>query len=260
MCGDSTKIEDVRLLMNGVKCDLLLTDPPYNVAVSNSQGMTIENDNLSPDEFNNFLDKCFDCAYEVMRDGAAFYIWHASSTQRDFENALNKSGLEVRQQLIWVKNQFNIGRQDYQWRHEPCFYGWKDGKHYFHKKRNKSTVFDDTLELETMGTDELRELIKNIVNTVIYADKPTSNSEHPTMKPIPLMVKQIQNSSRVGDKVLDLFGGSGSTLIACEELNRQCYVMEYDPKYVDVIIKRWETLTGEKAVLLNGELQHVSSV
>lgn len=249
MCGDSTNLENVLALMGDCKCDLLLTDPPYNVDVSNSKGMTIKNDNLESYEFNNFLDKCFYCASEVMRKGASFYVWHASSTQRDFENSLNKVGLEVRQQLIWVKNSFNLGRQDYQWRHEPCFYGWKEGKHYFHRKRNKSTVIDDSLDLDAMSADELRELVKNIDSTVIYEDKPKENTVHPTMKPIALMIKQIQNSSRVGDKVLDLFGGSGSTLIACEELNRQCFMMEYDPKYVDVIIERWEQFTGKKAVL-----------
>lgn len=259
MCGDSTNLENVLLLMNGSKCDLLLTDPPYNVAVKNSKGLTIENDNLKSNEFNNFLDKCFYCAYEVMRDGASFYVWHASSTQRDFENAMNKAGLEVRQQLIWVKNSFNLGRQDYQWRHEPCFYGWKEGKHYFHRKRNKSTVIDDSLEIDTMEVDELRALIKSIDETVIYEDKPKENTVHPTMKPISLMIRQIQNSSKVGNKVLDLFGGSGSTLIACEELNRQCYMMEYDPKYVDVIIERWEQFTGKKARLLNGDNEDIKT-
>lgn len=251
MCGDSTDLDNVRELMGGDKVDLVLTDPPYNVNVSNSNGLTIENDNLEDEEFYKFLVSAFKCAVDSMKDGAGFYIWHGSNTQRTFENALNESGLRVRQQLIWVKNAFIIGGQDYQWKHEPCFYGWKEGSHYFCRSRRKATVIDDSMKLELMNAEELREIIKSIDSTVIYENRPKENKEHPTMKPISLMMRQIKNSTKKYDKVLDLFGGSGSTLIACEQLGRSCYMMEYDPKYVDVIIKRWEDFTGKKAVLLD---------
>lgn len=254
MCGDSTKLEDVKKLVNDCKIDLLLTDPPYNINVSNSQGMTIENDDMDKQEFIEFLTKAFKCAIEVMKEGAAFYIWYADTSSLEFNQALRNANMTVRENLIWVKNQFILGRQDYHWRHEPCLYGWKDGAaHYFINDRTQSTIFDETIDLETITEDKLREYVKSLLDdsTVLYEHKPTINDLHPTMKPIKLMGKLIKNSSKRNDLILDLFGGSGSTLIACEQLDRCCYAMEYDPKYCDVIIKRWEELTGKKAVLLN---------
>ena len=226
MCGDSTSKEDVERLMNGNKADLVVTDPPYNVNYEGStkDKLTIMNDKMSPEQFKEFLTEAFRRLHEILKDGGAFYIWLASREQVNFETVLNEVGLQVRQQLIWNKNRMTFGRQDYQWKHEPCLYGWKDGaSHNWYSDRSQTTVMD--------------------------FNKPNRNEEHPTMKPLELIGYQIKNSSKENDIVTDLFGGSGSTLMACEQLNRKCYTMELDPKYCDVIIKRWETLTGNKAIL-----------
>lgn len=227
MCGDSTKIEDVEKLMNGVKVDLLITDPPYNVNYEGGNGLKIKNDNMDNDNFRKFLTDAFSTADSVMKEGAVFYIWHADSEGYNFRGACFDNNWKVRQCLIWNKNSMVMGRQDYHWKHEPCLYGWKDGaSHLWASDRKQTTILD--------------------------FDKPTKNAEHPTMKPVKLFDYQIKNNTKKDDIVLDLFGGSGTTLIACEQNGRISYNMELDPKYVDVIIDRWETLTGEKAILLNG--------
>lgn len=229
------------------------TDPPYNVAVQNSLGDTIANDDMKDDEFLRFLYDAFSSAFAVMREGAAFYIWHADSNGLQFRQAAEDNGLHIRQNLIWVKNRFTLGRQDYQWRHEPCLYGWKAGAgHYFSEKRNISTIIKSKQDVDEMSREELIDYINNLFDcsSIMDADTPRVDDLHPTMKPIELILKQIKNSSREGDNVLDLFGGSGTTLLACEELRRNCYMMEYDPKYADVIIARWEEMTGEKAQLI----------
>lgn len=254
MCGDSTDADMVGTLMSGAKADLLLTDPPYNVAVENSNGMTIQNDDMPDAEFLRFLESAFAAADGSMRSGAGFYIWHGESESLNFRKACKNVGWQVRQNLIWVKNQIVIGRQDYQWKHEPCLYGWKDGaSHYFIKNRKQPTVIDDEINVDLLSADELRELVRNAyeLSTVMREDKPTRNAEHPTMKPLHLIKRQVKNSTKRGGKVLDIFGGSGTTLLACEELERDCYTMELDPKYCDVIVKRWETLTGGKAKRAN---------
>lgn len=256
MCGDSTSLEDVKKLMNEEQADLLLTDPPYNVNISNSDGMTIENDNMSDDNFKQFLNAAFENASASLKKGGAFYIWHGDSETVNFRNACEDNELSVRQCLIWVKNGFNFGRQDYKWKHEPCLYGWKDGAgHYFIDEYNNPTVIEDNLNIDLLKKEELKKLVEELLSdkiptTIIHEDKPLKNDKHPTMKPINLLSFQIKNSSKKEEIVLDLFGGSGSTLISCEQLNRKCYMMEYDPKYVDVIIDRWETLTNKKAVLI----------
>ena len=192
-----------------------------------------------------------------MKPGAAFYIWYAGTQGINFQRACKECGMQVRQGLVWVKNTFSLGRQDYQWKHEPCLYGWKDGAaHWFTDARDIATVFEDaySANVEKMKKSELQALVKEMLSdgvstTVIHEDKPAASREHPTMKPIRLMGRLIQNSSRPGQVVLDSFGGSGSTLIACEQLGRKCMTMELDPHYCDVIIERWERLTGETAVL-----------
>ena len=258
MCGDSTKEEDVAKLMNGEFADLVVTDPPYNVAIENSQGMTIKNDNMGNDEFLKFLTKAFKCLNMYLKNGGAFYVWFASREHINFEMALNNNGLYVRQELIWNKNSLILGRQDYQWKHEPCLYGWKDGdSHYFIDDRKQTTVIEDKKpDIKKMKKEEMQKLLEEIYSdkastTIINEDKPSVNDLHPTMKPIKLIARQVKNSSKVKEKVLDLFGGSGSTIITCEQLDRKCYTMEFDPKYVDVIIERWENFTGQKAVKLN---------
>ena len=225
MCGDSTCGGDVALLMNGEKADMCVTDPPYNVAYEGKtkDKLKIQNDKMQSDNFFYFLKDAFTCLIDNLKEGGVFYVWHASREQINFENALNEVGLEVRQQLIWAKNSLVLGRQDYQWKHEPCFYGWKEGaSHEWYSDRNQTTI----LEFK----------------------RPTRNDIHPTMKPVELIGYQITNSSKSKDKVLDIFGGSGSTLIACEQLNRKCYMMELDEHYCDVIIDRWQKLTGKIAV------------
>jgi site-specific DNA-methyltransferase (adenine-specific) len=228
MCGDSTVLEDIEKLMGGEQADMLLTDPPYNV---NYEGKTkdklkIKNDQMGNDNFRQFLTDAFSNADMVMKPGAVFYIWHADSEGYNFRGACFDAGWTVRQCLIWNKNSMVMGRQDYQWKHEPCLYGWKEGAGHLWASDRKQT-------------------------TVINFDKPTRNDMHPTMKPIPLFDYQIKNNTKGGDVVLDLFGGSGTTIMACEQNGRRGYSMEYDPRYVDVIIARWEKFTGEKAVLLN---------
>ena len=236
MCGDSTKEEEVKKLCNGYEVDLLVTDPPYNVSYTekniylnkadggNRNVSGISNDNLNDDDFRIFLISAFRNAHSVMKKGAAFYIWHAALKSHFFTNIANEIGLRVRQVLIWVKNMFVLGMQDYQWKHEPCLYGWKEGTHYFIDNRSLTTIIEEK--------------------------KPSKSDLHPTMKPIPLIARNIENSSREGEIVLDLFGGSGTTMMAAEQLNRKCFMMEYSPVYIDVIVKRWEALTGKKAVYI----------
>lgn len=259
MCGDSTKSEDVKELMQGELADLWLTDPPYNVAVKNSQGMTIKNDNMSSDKFGQFLTGAFIAAVDVMKDGCAFYVWYADIERINFEKSLNNAGLKIREQLIWNKNHFILGRADYHWKHEPCLYGWKEGAaHYFIDIRNQTTVIPDPEEIviDKMSKAEMKDLLtkiyeSDIPTTVIFENKPAKDAEHPTMKPVRLFARQIINSSKPGEIVLDTFGGSGTTIVACEQLARKARLMELDPHYCDVIIARWEKLTGQKAIKIN---------
>lgn len=257
MCGDSTVRQDVEKLLNGKIADLVVTDPPYNVAISNSQGMTIENDDMSDESFRKFLNSAFENMSDSLKEGGAFYVWYASREHINFESALLNNNLTVRQQLIWVKNSLVLGRQDYQWRHEPCLYGWKDGEgHYFIYDRTQSTVMEQKeIDIDKLSPEESKKLLKKIYSeipsTIIKENKPQKNNLHPTMKPIELIGRLIHNSSEKGQIVLDLFGGSGSTLIACEQLGRKCYMMEYDPIYVDAIIQRYEEFTGKKAELIS---------
>jgi len=260
MCGDATSPQDVKRLMDaaGIETeggDIILTDPPYNVAIEGctKDKLTIENDSMDDSIFIDFLSKAFVNMEHYLKKGGPFYIWHASLKASEFREAMEGSGLHVRQVLQWVKNIFVLGRQDYQWRHEPCFYGWKEGApHYFIPIRNLSTVLEDgPLDIEKMSKKELQDTIRKMLadapGDVIHANKPARNAEHPTMKPVKLLAEVLHNSSRPGDTVIDLFGGSGSTLVACEQMDRRCIMMEYDPRYSDVIIERYKNLTGEEA-------------
>ena len=225
MCGDSTNEKTIMYLMDGAKADMVFTDPPYNVDYEGKtiERLTIQNDNKSSREFYSFLYDVFENLARVIKDGGSVYVCHAHMESINFMASFQAAGFYLSQMLIWNKSSMCIGRSDYQWKHEPIMYGWKLGAgHYFTKDRKQTTVWD--------------------------FEKPARNGEHPTMKPVELCAKAINNSSRKDELVLDVFGGSGSTLIACEQLGRRCYMMELDPKYCDVIIKRWENLTGEKAV------------
>lgn len=220
MCGDSTSVTDVEALCGGRQMDLLITDPPYNVNYEGGTGMKIQNDNMEDEQFRQFLRDAFLTADTVMKPGATFYIWHADSEGYNFRGACHDIGWNVRQCLIWVKNSLVLGRQDYQWKHEPCLYGWKDGAgHNWYNDRKQTTVLE--------------------------FDRPSRSAEHPTMKPVPLFDYQIKNSSKKGDAVLDLFGGSETTIVCCEQNGRDAYLMEIDPKYTDVIVDRYIQLTGK---------------
>jgi DNA modification methylase len=226
MCGDSAQKEDVMHLMNNQDADMLLTDPPYNVDYvgKTSEALKIKNDNMSDNQFYEFLKKVFENMYSVTKEGASIYVFHADTEGLNFRKAFKDAGYKLAECLIWKKDCFVMGRQDYQWQHEPILYGWKEGAaHHFINDRTQSTILE--------------------------FDRPRQSSLHPTMKPIDLVARLLKNSSKENDKILDLFGGSGSTIIAAEQLNRNCYTMELDPKYCDVIVKRWESLTNKEAIL-----------
>ena len=257
MCGDSTKPGDVAKLMDSELADLLLTDPPYGVDYEGGtkDALKIINDNLPEAQQIAFLRDAFMIAAHHMKHGAAYYCWYSSMTQKAFHIALEDAGLPPHQLLIWVKSKFVLGRQDYQWRHEPCFYGWKEGgPHYFIDVRSFSTVDDN---IDRLSREQAIEKLKEMsqFSTAIYEDKPTRSELHPTMKPVELFKKQIRNSSRPGDLVLDIFAGSGTAIIAAEEMDRRCYAMELDPTYAEVIIQRWEDKTGQIATKIE-EAQH----
>lgn len=235
MCGDSTSEEDVAKLMNGVKADMVFTDPPYNVSIENkskeilnsSNYSHIENDDLSLEDFQNFLNKVFKNLNNNLKDDGSYYIFSCQGGDSEMMMMMmRENGIKCRHQIIWVKDApvFSMGRLDYDYKHEPILYGWKK-KHNFYRKGEQDKS--------------------------VWEFKRTANKLHPTMKPIELIANALNNSSKKDDSILDLFGGSGSTLISCEQLNRRCYMMELDPHYVDVIIQRWENFTGEKAIKLN---------
>ena len=226
MCGDSTSIDAVEALMDGGLADQLITDPPYNVAYvgKTKDAMTIKNDSMSDDQFRQFLRDAFVAADSVMKAGAVFYIWHADSEGYNFRGACQDSGWTVRQCLIWKKQTLVMGRQDYHWKHEPCLYGWKEGAGHLWATDRKQT-------------------------TILEFDRPSRSTLHPTMKPVDLIEYQVLNNTKGQDVVLDLFGGGGSTLIACEKTGRHARLMELDPKYVDVIVRRWQEFTGKTATL-----------
>lgn len=250
MCGDATVAEDVAALMDGAQAQLLLTDPPYNVDYTGrtAEHLKIENDAQGEDAYCEFVRLALGNGLAALEPGAAFYVWHADGGPgRMVRDACHQAGLQVRQCLIWVKQSATLSHQDYHWQHEPCLhgqtepaldcgdtwndheaclYGWKDGRPHLWCSDRKQT-------------------------TVLEFDRPAKSEEHPTMKPVRLFAYQVANSTLRDAVVLDLFAGSGTTAIACEQLGRTAYLMESDPRFVDVIIDRWEQLSGDKAVLLD---------
>lgn len=271
MCGDSTSAEDVQKLMDGMKADLVVTDPPYGVSYSDKNTFLnsldngkriqkeIQNDNRTPEDMYEFWKKCFEILIDNTKDKMAYYIFgpQGGDLLLPLLRAIVDSGFMLKHTLIWVKNNHVLGRCDYNYKHEPICYGWKpNGTHSFYADFDTS-VFEDKIDVDKMKKDELLSLVKQLLSDkvpvdVIHENKPTVSGLHPTMKPVKLIARLINNSSRAGDIVVDAFGGSGTTLIACEQMNRKCYMMEYDPKYVDVIIERWEKMTGKKAQKIKG--------
>lgn len=226
MCGDSTSIDAVERLCENQLVDMWLTDPPYNVAYEGrtKDALTIKNDKMNDSGFRQFLCDAYLAADANMKKGAVFYIWHADSEGYNFRAAAHDAGWTVRQCLIWKKQTMVMGRQDYHWKHEPCLYGWKDGAAHLWATDRKQT-------------------------TILEFDRPSRNADHPTIKPVELFEYQMLNNTKGSDLVLDSFAGSGTTAIACEKHGRNARLMELDPKYCDVIKKRWEDFTGQKAIL-----------
>lgn len=251
MCGDATKPDHLVRLLDGTEVDLYITDPPYNVAYQGktSEALTIQNDQMTSSAFQAFLTDAFRTANPHLKEGAAFYIWHADSERLSFSQAISAAGWLEKQCLIWVKDSFVLGRQDYQWQHEPCLYGWKPGaKHYFVTDFSLSTVLDSSLENKTKAEliDVIRTYQEQQPTSLLRVNRPQVNPDHPTMKPSALIERLVRNSSRQGDVILDSFAGSGTTLMVCEQLGRINYSMELDPKYVQRILNRFERETGIK--------------
>ena len=239
LCGDSTQTDTFEKLMQGEFADMCVTDPPYNVALGmetkeqakarnrRTDGLIIQNDKMSKDDFYKFLYDFYSALSTAVKKGGAIYVWYASSEVVNFVSALVDAGWLYKQELIWNKKSMIMGRQDYQWKHEPCLYGWLEGgSHNWNSDRKQTTIID--------------------------FDKPSRNGEHPTMKPIGLFAYQIGNSSKVGDIVIDAFGGSGTTMVACEQLKRKARIIEFDPKYCDVIVKRMIKLDNTLTIKRNG--------
>lgn len=218
VCGDSTKAETFGTLMQGRKANLVVTDPPYNVNYEGTAGK-IKNDNLADEKFYQFLFDAFSNIEKVMADDASIYVFHADTEGLNFRKAFSDAGFYLSGCCIWKKPSLVLGRSPYQWQHEPCLYGWKkSGKHQWYADRKQTTIWE--------------------------FEKTKKNTDHPTMKPIPLLAYPIQNSSMSNTLILDPFGGSGSTLIACEQTDRSCYTIELDEKYCDVIVKRYIEQAG----------------
>ena len=229
ICGDSTQTDTFKALFGEQLADLVVTDPPYNVAYEGGtkEKLTIKNDSMADGDFYQFLYDFYTALGSYTKQGGGWYVWHADLEGANFRRAMSDAGIMVKQCLIWVKSSMVMGRQDYQWKHEPCLYGWKEGAaHGWYSDRKQTTILE--------------------------FDRPNRNAEHPTMKPIPLFAYQIGNSSKQGDIVADAFGGSGTTMVACHQMNRKAYLVEFDPKYCQVIVDRMRKLDPSIKILKNG--------
>lgn len=267
LCGDATSVEHLERLTMGQPVDMWLTDPPYNVDYEGKtkDALKIDNDSMADGDFRTFLRDSFVTADTVMKAGSVFYIWHADSEGYNFRGACHDAGWKVRQCLIWKKQTLVMGRQDYHWKHEPCLYGWKEGAaHRWFGGRKKTTVLELGESTPFVRLDDGRwevsigerrflvagdATVEEVAMSVLEFDRPTRSTEHPTMKPVALFEYQMLNNTKGGDLVLDSFGGSGTTMIAAEKNGRYARLLELDPKYCDVIVKRWQDWTGEAATL-----------
>ena len=260
LCGSSTQTDTWKRLMGDELADLVITDPPYNVAYTGGtkDALTMKNDSMADGDFYQFLYDFYTALGSYTKAGGAWYVWHADSGGANFRRAMADAGIMVKQCLIWVKNSMVMGRQDYQWKHEPCLYGWKPGAaHYFTDDRTKTTVIEDKIDPKKLKKDELLKIVEEMFSektstTILRADKPLKNDLHPTMKPILLLAPLIQNSSKNDEIVADGFLGSGSTMVASHQLNRKCYGIEISPKYCQVIIDRMRNLDKELKIFKNG--------
>ena len=260
LCGSSTEMDTWQKLMNDKLADMVMTDPPYNVDYQGGTGLKIMNDKMDNNSFYQFLYDFYTALGSYTKKGGAWYVWHADSEGANFRQAMKDAGIMVKQCLIWVKNSMVLGRQDYQWKHEPCLYGWKEGAaHYFTNERMHTTVIEDKIDVRKLTKDQMKNMLIDIMSdknktTIINCDKPSRNTEHPTMKPILLLAPLIKNSSKENELVADGFLGSGSTMVASHQLNRKCYGMELDPKYCQVIVDRMRKLDPNLVIKRNGEL------
>ena len=262
LCGDSTQVDTWQKVMDDKLCDMVMTDPPYNIDYEGKtkDALTIQNDNMTNDSFYQFLYDFYTALGSYTKKGGAWYVFHASTETVNFSSAMVNSGLLLKQYLVWVKNTMVMGRQDYQWKHELCLYGWKEGAaHYFTSERTHTTVIEDTININKLTKDEMKKMLNEMLSdktksTIIHCDKPHRSAEHPTMKPILLLAPLIQNSSKENEIVADGFLGSGSTMVASHQLKRKCYGMELDPKYCQVIIDRMKKLDPSLEIKRNGEI------
>ena len=251
--GDATADADIDALMAGDQADLVWTDPPYNVAIKGKAG-SILNDDMGNEAFRGFLAAVFGQYERIMRPGAVIYVAHADSERVNFTAEFVRAGLKLSQVRIWVKQSATLSRQDFNWQHEPILYGWKEGAgHYYAGDFTKTTVIDDDIDLARLKKDELVAIVRAFQaqarGTVIRQDRPTRSDLHPTMKPVALVEDMIEASSQEQETVVDFFGGSGSTLIAAEKTGRTARILELDPHFADVIVRRWEGFTGRVATL-----------
>ncbi|WP_027185163.1 DNA modification methylase [Desulfovibrio inopinatus] len=264
VCGDATALDDIEMALGGRLADMVFTDPPYNLDYEGKAGK-IENDKMRPAEFKAFLDAAMSSLVGALKPGGVCYVAHADTAGLIFRRAFVDAGFYLASCLIWRKNVHSLGRADYQWKHEPILYGWKPGRHCFYGGRAQSTMVFDSVEdvmvlpdgsIQIEAEDDVFVVsgenlcLYRMPGSIVTVPKPQRNSAHPTMKPVELIERLIRNSSARGDVVLDAFGGSGSTLMACEQTGRVSATVELDPRFCDVIIDRWQAATGETAVLL----------
>jgi len=269
LCGDSTAVSDVSRLFEGKRADLVVTDPPYNIDYGSAEQDRQEargverderhilNDNMDDESFGQFLLSFYKATYSITKGGGVIYVFHSTKESVNFIEALKKAGYKLSQTLIWAKDHFTLGRSDYQWQFEPILYGWREEKgcpHYFIHDRTQTSLIEDRAEWSKKNKAELLKVLEAIVeeypSDLIRDAKPMRNVEHPTMKPITLMAKLIRNSSREGEIVYDAFSGSGSTLMACEQMNRTFYGIELAEQYIEVIVRRFQKMFPDQEVYL----------
>ena len=265
VCGDSTSASNLQKLLKGGGADMCWTDPPYNVAYETKAGK-IANDDLSDKDFSKFLHSAFQVVFDVLKPGGAIYVAHAHTESKNFHTAFKKSGFKLSSCLVWRKNALVMGRQDYQWQHEAIIYGWKPGAaHRWFGGRKQTTVMAipasvSPFQLRPDGRFEIQlgnsvmvvdgnATVEDLLTSVIHESKPSRSEGHPTMKPVALVERMLKNSAKKGDIVLDIFGGSGSTLMAADRLGMCARLSELSPQYVDVIVTRWQDFTGQQATL-----------